>query len=108
VGRSKGRSEIDVAIEGFGELRSAIELCIEHEIFKRNCTSLSKKYSLGRFIKVNSEGISKHKDALNDIFDRCCGYINGHSNPQEVYNDPSIENLKADFEEFINIRADFI
>jgi len=105
--RPKDRSEVDVAKEGFGELRSAIELCIEHEIFNGTVQRYQKHISLGKFIKVNSDGINKHKDSLNDIYERCCGFIGAHSNPEQVYNDPSINDLKADFDEFSKIRGEF-
>ena len=106
--KPKERSEIDVAKEGFGELRSAIELCIEHEIFNGTVQRYQKHISLGKFVKVKSDGINKHKEALNDIYERCCGYIGAHSNPEIVYNDPSIDDLKADFNDFIKIRGEFI
>lgn len=102
----KDRSEIEVAKEGFGELRSAIELFIEHEVFNGTVQRYQKHISLGKFIKVNSDLIAKHKEYLNDIYDRCCGFIGAHSNPEIVYNDPTIEDLKADFEDFQEIRAE--
>ena len=102
------RSEVDVAKEGFGELRSAIELCIEHEIFKGTVQRYQKHISLGMFMQVNGDEISKHKDDLNDIYERCCGFISAHSNPEQVHNDPSIDDLKADFEEFTKIRQEFV
>ncbi|MBE0451746.1 MAG: hypothetical protein IBX70_12990 [Clostridia bacterium] len=106
--KPKDRSEIDVAKEGFGELRSAIELCIEHEIFNGTIQRYQKHVSLGKFIQVNTDGLGKHKDTLNDMYERCCGYINAHSNPVPACNDPSIEDLKADFEEFKKIRLEFV
>lgn len=105
--KSKDRLEVDVAKEGFGELRSAIEMCIEYEIFKGTVQRYQKHISLGRFIKINTDGLSKHKEALNNLYERCCGYINAHSNPEQVYNDPTIEDLKADFDEFKKIRSEF-
>lgn len=104
--KPKDRSEVDVAKEGFGKLRSGIELFIEHEVFNGTVQRYQKHISLGKFIKVNSDLIGKHKDALNDMYDRCCGFIGAHSNPEIVYNDPTIEDLKADFEEFKKIRAE--
>jgi len=105
--KPKDRSEVEVAKEGFGELRSAIELCIEHEIFNGTIQRYQKHVSLGKFIQVNAEGLGKHKDTLNDMYERCCGFINAHSNPEPVYNDPTIEDLTADFEEFKKIRSEF-
>lgn len=105
--KPKDRSEVEVAKEGFGELRSAIELCIEHEIFNGTIQRYQKHVSLGKFIHVNSDGLGKHKDTLNDMYERCWGFINAHSNPESVYNDPTIEDLTADFEEFKKIRSEF-
>ena len=106
--KSKDRSEAEVAKEGFGELRSAIELCIEHEIFNGTIQRYQKHISLGRFIQVNAKGLDKYKTSLNDIYELCCGFINAHSNPELVDNNPSIEDLKAYFETFQKIRSEFI
>ena len=104
----KGRSEVEVAKEGFGELRSAIELCIEHEIFYGTIQRYQKHVSLGKFIQVNAEGLGKHKDTIYDMYERCCGFINAHSNPEQVCNDPTIDDLKAEFENFKKIRSEFL
>lgn len=106
--KPKDRSEAEVVKEGFGELRSAIELCIEHEIFNGTIQRYQKHVSLGKFIQVNADGLSKHKETLNDMYERCCGFINAHSNPELVHNDPTIDDLRADFEEFKKIRSEFI
>ena len=59
-------------------------------------------------MKVDGILVNPHKDKLNEIFERCCGYIKGHSNPTEIHNDPTIAELKIDFENFNNIRKDFV
>lgn len=104
----KDRSEVDVAIEGYDHLRSAIELCVEHEIFKGTVKRYQKNISLTNFIKVDSDKISTHKEALNDIFDRSCGFIGAHSDPEIVHNDPTLDDLKVDFAEFKKIRSEFV
>ncbi|MFW5886534.1 MAG: hypothetical protein ACOCUL_02135, partial [Bacteroidota bacterium] len=104
----KDRSEVEVATEGYDNLRSAIELCVEHEIFQGTVKRYQKNISLTNFIKVNSDKIDTHKELLNDIFERCCCYVGAHSNPERVHNEPNIEDLKYDFEEFKTIRNDFI
>lgn len=105
--KTKDRREVDVAKEGFGELRSAIELFIEHEVFNGTVQRYQKHISLGKFIQINSDLIAKHKENLSDIYERCCGFINAHSNPEQVYNDPTIEDLKSDFNDFQTIRSEF-
>lgn len=104
----KDRQEVDVAEDGYGYLRSAIELCVETEIFQGTIKRYQKNVALTSFMKVNGEKINKHKDKLNEIFERCCGFIKGHSNPEEIHNDPTLTDLKADFEEFKAIRNEFI
>ncbi|WP_286755955.1 AAA family ATPase [Roseivirga sp. UBA838] len=104
----KDRSEVDVAKEGYAELRSAVELFVEHEVFNGTVQRYQKHISIGRFMNVKSDIISNHKESLNDIYDRCCGFIGAHSNPQVVYNDPTLDDLKSDFDEFKDIRKKFV
>jgi len=104
----KDRPEVDVAEDGYGYLRSSIELFVEHEIFQGTVKRYQKNISLTQFVKVNGTLVNEHKDKLNEIFERSCGFIKGHSNPTEIHNDPTIAELKADFEEFKKIRDAFI
>ena len=103
----KDRTEVEIAEDGYGYLRSAIELCVEHEVFKGTVKRYQKNIALTSFIKVDGAVVNIHKDKLNEIFERCCGYIKGHSNPMEIHNDPTIVGLKSDFDEFKTIRAAF-
>jgi hypothetical protein len=103
----KDRKESDIAEDGYGFLRSAIELCVEHEIFKGTVKRYQKNIALTSFVKVDGGLVNQHKDKLNEIFERCCGYIKGHSNPTEIHNDPTLTELKSDFNEFIKIRTVF-
>jgi hypothetical protein len=100
--------EVDVAEDGYGYLRSSIELFVEHEIFQGTVKRYQKNISLTQFVKINGTLVNEHKDKLNEIFERCCGFIKGHSNPTEIHNDPTISELKVDFEEFKKIRDAFI
>ena len=59
-------------------------------------------------MKVDGNILNTHKDKLNEIFERCCGYIKGHSNPTPIHNDPTMIELKTDFDEFKKIREAFI
>jgi ABC-type Mn2+/Zn2+ transport system ATPase subunit len=103
----KDRPEVEIAEDGYGCLRSAIELFVEHEIFQGTVKRYQKNISLTQFVKVNGALVNAHKDKLNEIFERCCGFIKGHSNPTEIHNDPTIVELKADFEDFKAIREAF-
>ncbi|WP_456439610.1 AAA family ATPase [Psychroserpens sp.] len=103
----KERPESEVAEDGYGYLRSAIELLVEHEIFHGTIKRYQKNIALTQLAKVDGNLVNTHKNKLNEIFERCCGYIKGHSNPTEIYNDPTVVELKVDFKDFINIRKAF-
>lgn len=104
----RDREEADVAEDGYGFLRSAIELFVEHEIFQGTVKRYQKNIALTSFVKVNGALLDTHKDKLNEIFERCCGFIKGHSNPTEIHNAPTVADLKIDFNEFNIIRSKFI
>ncbi|MGR3293007.1 MAG: AAA family ATPase [Candidatus Scalindua sp.] len=104
----KDKPEADVAEDGYGYLRSAIELLVEHEIFQGTVKRYQKNIALTQFVKVDGNLINTHKDKLNEIFERSCGYIKGHSNPTAIYNAPTIAELKVDFEDFKIIRDVFL
>lgn len=104
----RDREEADVAEDGYGFLRSAIELFVEHEIFLGTVKRYQKNIVLTSFVKVDGALLDTHKDKLNEIFERCCGFIKGHSNPTEIHNDPTMAGLKLDFDEFSSIRTQFI
>lgn len=103
----KKRPEAEVAEDGYGYLRSAIELFIEHEIFCGTVKRYQKNVALTNFVKVDGALLNTHKAKLNEIFEHCCGFIKGHSNPEEIYQDPTILGLKIDFDEFKAIRDAF-
>jgi recombinational DNA repair ATPase RecF len=102
------REEADVAEDGYGFLRSAIELFVEHEIFQGTVKRYQKNIALTSFVKVDGALLDTHKNKLNEIFERCCGFIKGHSNPIVIHNDPTVAGLKLDFDEFSNIRSQFV
>lgn len=104
---SRDRSELEVASDGYGYLRSAIELLIEYEIFQGTVRRYQKNIALTKFIKIDGGLIDKYKDKLNEIFIKCCGYISGHSNPEEISNNPTISGLRMDFDNFKQIRDKF-
>lgn len=104
----KGREEADIAEDGYGFLRSAIELFVEHEIFQGTVKRYQKNVALTSFVKVDGVLLDTNKERLNEIFERCCGFIKGHSNPAEIHNDPTVAGLKLDFDEFNQIRSQFV
>ena len=103
----KGRPESEVAGEAYGHLRSAVELCVEHEIFQGTVKRYQKNVALTSFAKVKGQSINDHKDKINEIFERCCGFLIGHSNPGEIDNSPTLVGFESDYKEFTNIRKIF-
>ncbi|MFD2147929.1 AAA family ATPase [Mucilaginibacter antarcticus] len=104
----KDRDESDIASDGYGYLRSAIEVCVEKEIFQGTVKRYQKNIVLGSFVKVNGDLINTHKEKLNELFERCSGYIKGHSSPSEIHNDPTLAELRTDFDDFKKIRSFFL
>lgn len=103
----KDRPESEVAEDGYGYLRSSIELFVEQIILQNTIRRYQKNVALTQFVKVDGSLIDKHKDKLNEIFERCCGFIKGHSNPSVVQNDPRLIDLEEDFNDFNQIKDEF-
>jgi hypothetical protein len=103
----KDRPEVEVAEDCYGYLRSSIELFVEQIIFQNTIRRYQKNVALTQFVKVEGSLIDKHKDKLNEIFERSCGFIKGHSNPSVIQNDPKLIDLRSDFDEFNKIRDAF-
>lgn len=103
----KGRSEVDIASDCYGYLRSAIELCVEQHILKGTVKRYQKNVALTQFLKVDGLLLNKHKDALNELFERCCCYLKGHSNPEEVITNPTLSEFRSDYAIFADINKQF-
>ncbi|MBN2435096.1 MAG: AAA family ATPase [Spirochaetes bacterium] len=104
----KDRPEEEVAAEGYGYLRSAIELTVEHDILKGTVKRYQKNIALSNFCKLSGAEIDKYKESLNNIFEKSCGFIIGHSNPTEVASSPDMNQFKVDFENYKVIREAFV
>ena len=104
----KDRPEAEVAAEGYGHLRSAIELTVEQEILQGTVKRYQKNIALTNFCKLSGIEIDKCKVELNNIFEKCCSFISGHSNPTEVASNPDMTQLKTDYDNFKKIREVFV
>ena len=62
-----------------------------------------KNVALSCLKDVNGELIDKSKEDLNSLFERSCGFINGHSNPDSFNYDPTYEDICSDLKEFDRI-----
>jgi hypothetical protein len=100
--------ESDLAVQGYENLRAAIELVVERDIFKDTVKRYRRNVALTSFLRVDGNKLEAEKEKLNEIFERACGYIKGHSNPTELVKEPTIEELRNDFNEIMRIRDVFV
>lgn len=104
----RDRRESELAINGYNKLRPAIEVFVEKEMFRETVKRYRKNVALTYLEKVNGGLIDKHKERLNDIFEKCCEYIEGHSSPEGLQPQPTLTELKLDFDEVCQIRSEFV
>lgn len=102
------RRETELAIEGYNKLRSGIEVFVEKEMFLGTIKRYRKNVALTSLERVRGGLIDKHKERLNDVFEKCCGYIDAHSSPDAVTVAPTLTELKIDFDEVCKIRGEFL
>jgi len=102
------RRESKLAIDGYNKLRPAIEVFVEKEMFKETVKRYRKNVALTYLERVNGALIDRHKEKLYDIFEKCCEYIEAHSSPDGVKFQPTLTELKMDFEEVCQIRSEFL
>jgi len=102
-----GQDEAKLAAEGYGHLRSAIEISVEDDLFKKTIKRYKKGVAFPSLLRVEGGKIDQHKGKLNDIYEKCCVSIVGHSSPEEIPSIPTITELKIDYDEFKKIRSQF-
>jgi len=102
-----GADEAILAAEGYGHLRSAIEVAVEHDILEKTIVRYRKGVAFPSLIRVKGKLIDEQKDGLNTVYERCCVFIAGHSSPTVIYTRPTIAGLRMDWEAFMKIRSLF-
>ncbi|MES3017445.1 MAG: AAA family ATPase [Bacteroidota bacterium] len=105
--KPNGRTETSLAIEGYGHLRSAMEICVEESILKRTIIRYRKSVAFPALLRVEGSKLDQHKSDLNDIYEKCCVSIAGHSSPTEIHTDPTLQELRDDYDAFKSIRSHF-
>lgn len=105
--KPNGQDEAKLAAEGYGHLRSMIEITVENDLFKKTIKRYKKGVAFPSLLRVDGRKIDAYKGRLNDIYEKCCVSIDGHSSPEEIHTTPTINELKTDFEEFKKIRSQF-
>lgn len=104
----RDRRESELAVDGYNKLRPAIEVFVEKEMFNETVKRYRKNVALTSLERVNGGLIDKHKESLHDIFEKCCEYIEAHSSPDGLHPQPTLVELKMDFDEICQIRKDFV
>lgn len=105
--KPNGRDEAQLAAEGYGHLRSAIEVSVESDVLQKTIKRYVKGVAFPSLLRVKGDKIDEYKGALNDIYEKCCTSIDGHSSPEQVPSTPTIDELKSDYESFKEIRKKF-
>ncbi|HEY4288698.1 MAG TPA: hypothetical protein VGN00_16450 [Puia sp.] len=107
-GRKPGADEEKLAREGYGHLRAAIEVMVEQDILAKTIVRHGSGVAFPGLMRIQGEKLNEHKGSLNDIYEKCCKSIDGHSSSPVVHTTPTINELKADLESFLKIRKYFI
>ncbi|MDO7136339.1 AAA family ATPase [Algibacter lectus] len=102
-----GRNENEVAAEGYAYLRTSLELLVSNTIFQEIVGRYRNNIMMTKFPAVKGDKIEKYKAEIDAMFVRSSGYISAHSHPEEQNVAPTLNDLKADFERFQLIEADF-
>lgn len=72
--------------------------------FKKTIKRYRKGVAFPSLLRVEGSKIDDYKAKLNDIYEKCCVSIEGHSSTTELATTPTIDELKIDFEEFKKVR----
>jgi energy-coupling factor transporter ATP-binding protein EcfA2 len=104
---SPDQDEAKLAAEGYGHLRSAIEISVEDDLLKKTVKRYKKGVAFPSLLRIEGSKIDTNKGKVNDIYEKCCVSIDGHSSPEEIHTTPTITELKVDYEEFKKVRKIF-
>lgn len=99
--------EAKLVAEGYGHLRSAIEISVEDDLLKRTIKRYKKGVAFPALLRIDGSKIDTNKGKLNDLYEKCCVSIDGHSSPEEIHTTPTFDELKSDYEEFKKVRKIF-
>ncbi len=104
---SADQDESKLVAEGYGHLRSAIEMAVEDDLLKKTIKRYKKGVAFPSLLRIEGCKIDVHKGKINDIYEKCCVSIVGHSSPNELHTTPTIKELKSDYDEFKKVRKNF-
>ncbi|GMN11360.1 AAA family ATPase [Croceitalea sp. MTPC9] len=103
----QGRLESDVAEEGYGYLRAALELFVTDVVFQKMVKRYRKHIMTTTLPRVSGQLIDKHKATIEDLFARSSKFINAHSAAQIIHSPPTLDDLRTDFETFKGVKQEF-
>lgn len=101
------QDEAKLAAEGYGHLRSAIEIAVEEDLLQNVVKRYRKGVAFPSLLRIEGSKIDANKVKINDIYEKCCVSIDGHSSPEEDHTTPTIAELKVDYDEFKKVRTIF-
>lgn len=99
--------EDKIAAVGYGYLRSAIEIVVENQVLQNTIKRYRKGVAFPALLRIDGQKLDTHKVALNDIYEKCCVSIDGHSSPEEIHTSPTMDELKNDYNRFKDLKKEF-
>src|SRR5262249_41224938 len=70
--------------KGYEALRGLCEITVEHEMFKEVVTRYTPNVMMTKLEKINFEKLEETAKAIMPVFEKCCRYIESHSQPVET------------------------
>jgi hypothetical protein len=101
------QDEPAAAAMGYGHLRAAIEVTVEEKILCHVIRRYRKGLAFPALLRIDGVKLNDCKIALNDIYEKCCVSIDGHSSPAELHNEPNLTELQQDYDSFLEIHKQF-
>jgi wobble nucleotide-excising tRNase len=96
----------ELATKGYGLLRSAIEKLIEEHLFGGVVYRYKKNIATTSLTRVSGASIDKHKSDILDVYDTCCKFVDGHSDPDGTSDSPDFDQLEIDYKKIEDIKKE--
>jgi recombinational DNA repair ATPase RecF len=100
--------EEELAAKGYGHLRSAIEVSVEDDVLQKTIKRYKRGVAVPALLRIDGNTLDTNKLKLNDIYEKCCVSIDGHSDPMELPRTPTLAELRIDYDAFKKIRKLFV
>ena len=80
---SQHQDEVKLASEGYGKLRSAIEIQVKDDLLKKIVKRYKKGVAFPSLLRIEGHKIDTIKGKLNDIYEKCCVSISKHESTSQ-------------------------